>query len=163
MGQNDCVGRFALEKRALELAAFKPGDRTAQNAAPIAATADRSVKPAFDEEPQGEAVDRLQIATGAALVLAPSILGHLLLGQNLVGAALLIARVAGIALIGLAIACWPGPPQAGMLTYSAGVTVFLGYAGYTAGATGALLWPRSGPSCRSDCGSHLVLGQRKLN
>ena len=64
MGQNDCVGHFALEKRALELAAFKPSDRTAQNAVPIAATADRSVKPAYDEKPQGEAVDRLQKVSG---------------------------------------------------------------------------------------------------
>ena len=60
MGQNDCVGHIALEKRALELAAFKPADRTAQNAAPFAATANRSVKPAYDETLQGEAVDRLQ-------------------------------------------------------------------------------------------------------
>lgn len=43
-------GGFASEKRALELAAFKPADRTAQNAAPIAATADRSVKPAYDDD-----------------------------------------------------------------------------------------------------------------
>jgi hypothetical protein len=50
VGQNDCVGHFAPEKRALELAAFKPADRTAQNAAPIAATADRSVKPAYDDD-----------------------------------------------------------------------------------------------------------------
>jgi hypothetical protein len=54
VGQNDCVGDFALNKRALELAAFKPADRTAQNAASIAATADRSVKPAYDEENLGE-------------------------------------------------------------------------------------------------------------
>ena len=60
MGQNDCVGHIAPEKRALELAAFKPADRTAQNAAPFPATADRNVKPAYDETLQGEAVDRLQ-------------------------------------------------------------------------------------------------------
>ena len=63
MGQNDCVGHLAPEKRALELAAFKPANRTAQNAAPFAATADRSVKPAYDEKPQGEDVDRLQKAS----------------------------------------------------------------------------------------------------
>jgi hypothetical protein len=63
VGQNDCVGHLAPEKRALELAAFKPANRTAQNAAPFAATADRSVKPAYDEKPQGEDVDRLQKAS----------------------------------------------------------------------------------------------------
>jgi hypothetical protein len=50
VGQNDCVGRLALEKRAFELAAFKPADRTAQNAAPFAATANRSVRPAYDDD-----------------------------------------------------------------------------------------------------------------
>ena len=70
MGQNDCVGHFALEKRALELAAFKPADRTAQNAAPFAATAYRSVKPAYDERPQGEAVDRLQKKVSSLRVMA---------------------------------------------------------------------------------------------
>lgn len=50
MGQNDCVGHLAPEKRALELAAFKPTDRTAQNTALSAATADRSVKPAYDDD-----------------------------------------------------------------------------------------------------------------
>jgi hypothetical protein len=85
-----------------------------------------------------------EFATGAALLIAPSIVGELLLGQNLVGVAVLIARVTGIALMALAIACWPGPLQLGMLTYSAGVTVLLGYAGYATGATGALLWPAVG-------------------
>jgi hypothetical protein len=69
---------------------------------------------------------------------------QLLLSENLVGVAVQIARVTGIALVALAIACWPGPAWAGMLTYSAGVTVFLGYAAYTAGATGSLIWPAVG-------------------
>jgi hypothetical protein len=85
-----------------------------------------------------------EFATGVALLIAPSIIVQLLLGQSLVGVAILIARVTGIALVALAIACWPGPAQVGMLTYSAGMTVFLGYAGYTAGATGALIWPAVG-------------------
>ncbi len=50
MGQNDCVGYLAPQQRALELAAFKPADRTAQNAAPFAATADRSAILAYDEK-----------------------------------------------------------------------------------------------------------------
>jgi len=52
-----------------------------------------------------------------------------------------IARVAGIALIALGIACWPGPPLAGMLTYNAVVTLYLAYLGFTASLTGVLLWP----------------------
>jgi hypothetical protein len=49
--------------------------------------------------------------------------------------------VAGIALIALAIACWPGPPLAGMLTYNAAVTVYLAYLGFAGGLTGIFLWP----------------------
>jgi len=85
-----------------------------------------------------------ELATGVALLIAPSIVGQLLLGQNLIGAAVPIARVTGIALVALSIACWPGPPMVGMLTYSAGVTLCLSYTGYTAGVTGVLLWPAVG-------------------
>jgi hypothetical protein len=46
--------------------------------------------------------------------------------------------VAGIALIALGIACWPGPPLLGMLTYSA---LYLAYLGLAGGLTGVLLWP----------------------
>ena len=81
-----------------------------------------------------------EAATGAALLIVPSLVGRLLLGEELSGAALPVARVTGIALIALGIACWPGPARVGMLTYSAAVTVFLAYVGLT-GGTGVLLWP----------------------
>ncbi len=80
-------------------------------------------------------------ATGLALVLFPSVVGRLLLGDDLSGIAVPVARVAGIALIGLGIACWPGPPLIGMLTYSALVTLYLAYLGFAEGMTGDLLWP----------------------
>ena len=47
----------------------------------------------------------------------------------------------GIALIGLGVACWPGPPLVGMLIYSAVVTLYLAYVGFAGGLTGILLWP----------------------
>ena len=81
-----------------------------------------------------------EAATGLALLIVPSRVGRLLLGEELVGAAVPVARVAGIALIALGIACWPGPPLAGMLTYSAGVTLYLAFLGF-AGSSGVLLWP----------------------
>ena len=74
-------------------------------------------------------------ATGAALLIAPSLVGSLLLGDELAGIAATIARVAGIALIALAVACWPGPPLIGMLIYSALVTVYLAYLGVASGLT----------------------------
>ena len=82
-----------------------------------------------------------EAATGLALVLFPSVVGRLLLGDDLTGIAVPVARVAGIALIGLGIACWPGPPLIGMLTYSALVTLYLAYLGFAEGMTGDLLWP----------------------
>ena len=78
--------------------------------------------------------------TGAALLVVPSLVGRLLLGEDLIGVAVPVARVAGIALIALGVACWPGPARIGMLIYGAAVTVFLAYVGVTGGG-GILLWP----------------------
>ena len=83
----------------------------------------------------------IEVGTGLALLIVPSLVGQLLLGEELSGIAEAVARVAGIALIGLGIACWPGPPLAGMLTYSTIVALYLAYLGFAAGLTGILLWP----------------------
>lgn len=82
-----------------------------------------------------------EIGTGLALMLVPSLVGSLLLGEALTGLAIPVARVAGIALIALGVACWPGPPLVGMLTYSALVTLYLAYLGFAEGPAGILLWP----------------------
>ena len=82
-----------------------------------------------------------EAATGLALLIVPSLVGRLLLGEELTGIAIPVARVAGIALIALGIACWPGTPLVGMLTYSAAITLYLAYVGLAGGLTGVLLWP----------------------
>jgi len=82
-----------------------------------------------------------EAATGSALVIVPSLVGQWLLGAVLTGLALPVARVAGIALIALAVACWPGPPRVGMLIYSAAVALYLTYIGLAGGFSGVLLWP----------------------
>jgi hypothetical protein len=82
-----------------------------------------------------------EVATGLALVLAPSLVGRLLLGEDLAGIGVVVARVTGIALIGLGLACWPGPPRVGMLVYSAAVGAYLAYVGVVDGLAGVLLWP----------------------
>jgi hypothetical protein len=82
-----------------------------------------------------------EAATGLGLLIVPSLVGQLLLGEQLAGVAVPVARVSGIALIALGIACWPGPPLLGMLTYSAMVTLYLAYLGFAGGLTGVLLWP----------------------
>ncbi len=84
----------------------------------------------------------LEAATGLGLVIVPSLVGRLLLGAELTGVAFPLARVLGIALIALGVACWPGcTALCGMLTYSAGVTLFLGYGGFVSRFGGILLWP----------------------
>ncbi|HUL12767.1 MAG TPA: hypothetical protein VLU73_11450 [Methylococcaceae bacterium] len=82
-----------------------------------------------------------EAATGVALLVVPALVGRLLFGEELTGVAISVARVTGIALIALGVACWPGPPLVGMLTYSAVVTLYLAYVGFAGGLTGVALWP----------------------
>lgn len=82
-----------------------------------------------------------EAATGLALLTVPSLVGLLLFGQELTGVAIPVARVTGIALIALGVACWPGPPLVGMLTYSAATTLYLSYVGLAGDLTGTFLWP----------------------
>ena len=79
--------------------------------------------------------------TGLGLLIVPALVGRLLLGEEPTGLALEVARVAGIAILGLGIACWPGPPVLGMLVYGVGIALYLAYLGLTGAATGSLLWP----------------------
>ena len=78
---------------------------------------------------------------GLVLLVYPPIVVRLLLGADIAGAGIVVSRVAGIALIALGVACWPGPPRVGMLTYSAAVTLYLAYVGFVGGLSGILLWP----------------------
>ena len=78
---------------------------------------------------------------GVVLIIVPSLVGQWLFDEELTGVAIPLARVAGIALIGLGVSCWPGPPLVGMLTYSAVVTLYLACVGVAGGSTGLLLWP----------------------
>ncbi len=88
-------------------------------------------------------------ATGVALLVAPSLVGQLLLGSELPEVASLIARCFGIALVALGLACWPRerssapPPQAlrAMVVYNVLIAGLLAYAGTAGGLGGVLLWP----------------------
>jgi hypothetical protein len=93
------------------------------------------MKGAFKFAVVGEAL------TGLALLILPRLVGWLLLGVELTGAAVPVARVAGIALIGLAVACLPGRALLGMLTYGTLVTLYLLYLGIRGELIGILLWP----------------------
>jgi hypothetical protein len=82
-----------------------------------------------------------EAATGLALLIAPALVGTLLLGEELTGVAIPVARVSGLAMIALGMACWPGPAIRGMLTYGTLVTLYLAYLGFAGGFAGVLLWP----------------------
>jgi hypothetical protein len=82
--------------------------------------------------------------TGVALMAVPSIVGRLLLGTDLSGVAVPVARVAGMALVGLGVACYPGEEASrglsGMLAYSLLATLYLVYLGLDGEWVGSLLW-----------------------
>src|ERR1035438_8930710 len=82
-----------------------------------------------------------EAATGVALLLVPALVGRLLLGVELVGVSVVVARVAGIALLALGVGCWPGPALLGMLTYNALGTVYFAYLAIGGEWAGPLLWP----------------------
>ena len=82
-----------------------------------------------------------EAATGVALLIVPAPVSQLLLGAEVAGVAIPIARVAGIALIALGIGCWLGLALAGMSTYSLLVTLYLAYLGFGGEWVGKLLWP----------------------
>jgi hypothetical protein len=49
----------------------------------------------------------IEVATGPALIIAPSLVGRLLLGAEFTRVANPAARVTGIALLAFGVACWP--------------------------------------------------------
>ena len=83
----------------------------------------------------------IEALTGLALIIVPSLTGRLLFGAEGTGVVIPVARVLGIALIALAVACWPGSALFGMLTYGGLVTAYLLYLGIHGEWVGPLLWP----------------------
>jgi hypothetical protein len=86
-----------------------------------------------------------EAGTGAMLLVYPSIIVRLLFDAEIVGAGFIMSRLAGIALIGLGAACWPGTDTRrafqGMVTYSVLAMLFLLYIGVRGEGVGRLLWP----------------------
>jgi hypothetical protein len=96
-------------------------------------------------------------------VAFPSFVGQLLLGEQLTGIAIPVARVAGIALVALGIACWSGPPLIGMLAYSTIVALYLANLGF-AGSVAGCPFVASGRSARNPDGTfNLGICKREKN
>lgn len=91
----------------------------------------------------------LEGATGLALIAVPMVVARWLLGAELKGAGVAVGRVAGCALVALAVACWPSRELSGrrdpalwaMLTYNLLVTCYLVLLGTGGQFVGVLLWP----------------------
>jgi hypothetical protein len=66
----------------------------------------------------------LEVATGIALLIVPSLVGRLLFGEEFTGIVTPVARVLGVALLALGVCCLPGNNAlCGMLIYSALATL----------------------------------------
>lgn len=91
-------------------------------------------------------------ATGLLLLLLPSLVLALLLGVEAAPPiALVVARILGVALLAIGVACWHAWGDAGsraragllaaVLWYDAGAAAVLVYAGTALGVAGVALWP----------------------
>jgi hypothetical protein len=102
----------------------------------------------------------VELGTGIALLIAPSLVVELLLGEGLSSPqSLVLGRITGAALISIAVACWRASYSepsvgrglvGGMLIYNLAVPVLLARAAIVDGMRGIAIWPA--------CVLHLGLG-----
>jgi hypothetical protein len=90
----------------------------------------------------------IEAATGLGLLVAPAVVARLVIGADIAGASIIVGNIAGLALIALAIACWPRQAAGSdkgtyvaMIVYNLLVALLLAEAGVSGTANGALLWP----------------------
>ena len=93
----------------------------------------------------------IEAATGLGLIAVPAIVVRLLFDAEITGASIPLARVAGVALLALGVACWLArddtqtPAARGlvsaMVLYNVGAVIILGSAGLGSQAVGIALWP----------------------
>jgi hypothetical protein len=89
----------------------------------------------------------LETATGLALLVSPPIVACVLLGPALdLPRGVIMARVAGAALLALGVACWLTREDgralvAAMLVYNVAAVAILTHAGLGLGMSGTGLWP----------------------
>ncbi len=90
----------------------------------------------------------LEILTGAALFVAPSLLARLLFGSEMGGSGDHVGRIAGLVMLCLAVGCWPRASEgvspralASLLALSALAALYLLVVGAGGANVGLLLWP----------------------
>jgi hypothetical protein len=93
-----------------------------------------------------------EVLTGLALLASPSRAGVSLTGSPIDSAAgVIVARVAGAALLAIGVACWLARDHGhsagghaliwGLLTYNVAAAAVLGFAGIASAANGPAIWP----------------------
>ena len=97
----------------------------------------------------------IEAATGIALIAVPDRVAHVLLGTGLSDSGIAVARLAGVALLSLGLACWPtahsATPSAirALFAYNLLAAFYLGYLRVSGTFVAFLLWPA--------CALHAVL------
>ena len=90
----------------------------------------------------------IEAVTGLLLLTVPHLMAKLLFAVDVSGIAIVIGRVAGIALLALGVGCWFSRQEASggwalmaMLLYNVLVTLYLAFLGLGTEFVGVLLWP----------------------
>jgi len=90
----------------------------------------------------------VEILTGLAMLVAPSLVIELLLGDGLSSTGVAVARVLGVGLLSVGVAAWEAPqqairlaPRAGICIYNVGAAGLLTIFGVSGELNGMLLWP----------------------
>jgi len=98
----------------------------------------------------------IEAATAVGLIVVPNLVARLLLGTEFSTGGIATARVAGFALLSLAIACWPHQGDAayaatrGLFVYNLLVALYFAYLGASGTFFTYLLWVA--------CAVHALLG-----
>jgi hypothetical protein len=91
------------------------------------------------------AASALEMLTGAALLVAPSVLARLLFGSALNESGETVGRISGLVMLCLAWGCWLGESGssalAPMLALNALAALYLVFIGLGGANAGVLLWP----------------------
>ena len=90
----------------------------------------------------------VEVVTGLALLVAPTLVVGLLVGDGVSPIGVAVARVLGIGLLSLGVAGWESPgqdtrlaPRAGLCLYNVGAAIMFVILGTYGGMNGILLWP----------------------
>ncbi len=90
----------------------------------------------------------VEVVTGLALLVAPTLIVGLLVGDGVSPIGVAVARVLGIGLLSLGVAGWESPgqdtrlaPRVGLCIYNVGAAIMFVILGAYGGMNGILLWP----------------------